>query len=215
MDIVFNILLSAVSLVIALIAVFQTQKQIRLSNRQHLFDRRLEKYMVIKDLLSLFSKNREHIVDKKDLAQCLDLQFSWLTNVTYLSDMIFAIKEPLQSDKQNIFLSKCEMLEKYSIEINILWNDETVKIFSLFIKTYKEMLFKMYQQQVCIDSLRKFNEEQNGVIELKIDLDTFNERAMKNANNICLFAKIKELDSIYKKIIDEKLEQELIETLKL
>lgn len=215
MDNILNVLLSAVSLIIALIAIFQTQKQIKLSNKQHLFDRRLEKYMVIKDLLSLFSKNREHVVDKKDLAQCLDLQFSWLTNVTYLSDMTFAINDTLNSEKQNILLSKCEMLEKNSVEISVLWNDEIGKVFSSFIKTYKEMLFKMYQQQICIDSIRKFNEEQNGIIELMIDLDTFKERTIKNANNICLFEKIKELDSIYDKIIDEKLEQELIESLEL
>lgn len=215
MDIVLNILLSVLSVIIALIAIIQTQKQIKLSNKHQLFDRRLEKYMVIKDLLSLFSNNREHIVDKDDLAQCLDLQFSWLTNVSYLSDMIFAVKDTLNSDKQNILLTKCEMLEKYAVEISVLWNDETGAIFSLFVKTYKEMLFKMYQQQVCIDDIKKFNEKQNGIIELMIDLDTFNERTMKNANNICLFEKIKELDSIYKKIIDKKLEQELIESLKL
>lgn len=87
-----NISISIISLIIALVAIVQTSKQIKLSNRQHLFDKRLEKYMIIKDLLTLFSKNRVHIVDKKDLVRCLDLQFSWLTNVTYLSDMIFAVE---------------------------------------------------------------------------------------------------------------------------
>lgn len=92
MEIVINVLLSIVSLTIALVAIFQTKKQIALSNKQLLFDRRLEKYIIIKDLLLLFANNRERIVDKKDLARCLDFQFSLLTNVSYLSDMIFALK---------------------------------------------------------------------------------------------------------------------------
>jgi len=215
MDIVLNILLSVVSLTIALIATFQTQKQIRLSNKQHLFDRRLEKYMIIKDLLMLFSKNRRHIVDEKGIAQSLDLQFNWLINVSYLSDMIFAIKEPLNSKKQKILLSKCEMLEKYALEISILWNDKIGDIFSLFVRTYKEMLFNMYQQKVCIDNINRFNKEQNGVIELMVDLDTFKEDTVKNADEIGLFETIKELDNIYNKVIEENLEQKLIDSLKL
>ena len=172
MEIVINVLLSIVSLTIALVAIFQTKKQIALSNKQLLFDRRLEKYIIIKDLLLLFANNRERIVDKKDLARCLDFQFSLLTNVSYLSDMIFAIKEPLNSDKQNVFLTKCEMLEKYAVEISLLWDNDIGQIFSEFVKTYKELLNKLYQQQTRIDGLKKHNEEQNDIKYL-IDLDSY------------------------------------------
>lgn len=215
MEIVINTLLTIVSLIIALVAIFQTKKQIELSNEQHLFDRRLEKYMLIKDLLSLFANNRELIVDKKDLARCLDFQFSLLTNVSYLSDMIFAIKEPLNSDKQNIFLTKCEMLEKYAVEISLLWDNDIGQIFSEFVKTYKELLNKLYQQQVCINGLKKDREEQNYIGNSVIDLDTYEKKTLKNAKEIKLFETIQNLDDIYRRIINENLEEKLIDDLKL
>lgn len=214
MEIVINVLLSIVSLTIALVAIFQTKKQIALSNKQLLFDRRLEKYIIIKDLLLLFANNRERIVDKKDLARCLDFQFSLLTNVSYLSDIIFAIKEPLNSDKQNVFLTKCEMLEKYAVEISLLWDNDIGQIFSEFVKTYKELLNKLYQQQTRIDGLKKHNEEQNDIKYL-IDLDSYEKITLENAKEIKLFETIQNLDDIYRRIINENLEQKLIDDLKL
>jgi len=213
-EIVINILLPIVSLIIAMVAIFQTKKQIVLSNKQLLFDRRLEKYIIIKDLLLLFANNRERIVDKKDLARCLDFQFSLLTNVSYLSDMIFAIKEPLNSDKQNVFLTKCEMLEKYAVEISLLWDNDIGQIFSEFVKTYKELLNKLYQQQTRIDGLKKHNEEQNDIKYL-IDLDSYEKITLENAKEIKLFETIQNLDDIYRRIINENLEQKLIDDLKL
>jgi len=214
-EIVINILLPIVSLIIALVAIFQTKKQIALSNKQLLFDRRLEKYIIIKDLLLLFANNRERIVDKKDLARYLDFKFVLLTNVSYLSDMIFAIKEPLNSDKQNIFLTKCEMLEKYAVEISLLWDNDIGQIFSEFVKTYKEMLNKLYLQQVYINGLKKDREEQNYIGNSPIDLDTYKKKTLKNAKDIKLFETIQNLDDIYRRIINENLEQKLIDDLKL
>lgn len=215
MEIVINILLPIVSLIIALVAIFQTKKQIELSNKQHLFDRRLEKYIIIKDLLLLFANNRELIVDKKDLTHCLDFQFALLTNVSYLSDMIFAIKEPLNSDKQNIFLTKCEMLEKYAVEISLLWDNDTGKIFGEFIKTYKEVLFKLYQLQICISNIDDYNKKQNNILELMMDSNEFDKRTSETEKRIKLFETINELDRIYNRIINENLEQKLIDDLKL
>lgn len=215
MEIVINVLLSIVSLTIALVAIFQTKKQIELSNKQHLFDRRLEKYIIVKDLLSLFTDNRKLIVGKNELLRYLDFQFSQLVNVSYLSDMIFAIKEPLKSDKQNVFLSKCEMLEKYAVEISLLWDNDTGKVFSEFIRTYKEVLNKLYLQQVCIRLIEDYNKEQNNILELMIDSNEIDKRTLKNATDNKLFETINELDRIYDRIINENLEQKLIDDLKL
>lgn len=127
--------------------------------------------------------------------------------------MIFAIKEPLNSDKQNIFLTKCEMLEKYAVEISLLWDNDTGKIFGKFIKTYKEVLFKLYLQQTYIDGLKKHNEEQNEI--LKIDLDSYEKKTLEYAKEIELFETILKLDYIYNRIISEQLERKLIDDLKL
>lgn len=210
-----NFWVSIISVCIAIFALFQSNKQIKISNKQSLFERRLEKYLIAKDLLNLFENKREHIVDDKDLHFSLSLQFSWLTNTTYLCDMIFAINEPLDSEKQNILLSKCEMLEKYATEINVLWDNEAGEAVGNFIRTYKVLLFKLYQQKVFVNNFYEYNKKQNGIIELMITGDEIQKKAKENANNNGLYKTIAELDNLYHKIIERDYEQTLYKSLKL
>ena len=48
-----NNLFAIVTAFIAIIALFQTHKQIKNSNKQFLFDKRLDKYLLAKGLLEL------------------------------------------------------------------------------------------------------------------------------------------------------------------
>lgn len=210
-----NSWLSIITAITAIAAIFISVKQIRLNNKQHLFDKRLEKYTVIRDLLSLYSKNKTHIIDNDSITTSLNLEFSWLTNVSYLCDMIYVINHPLDTEKQNTFITKCEMLEKYSVEISILWNNKAGKTFAEFVLTYKELLQKMYQQRVCVNTYEDYNENQNGVIELMYTYDQVKEKAKKNANDIGLFETINKLDELYNIIVDNNYEQKILKSLKI
>ena len=50
-----EITLALVAIVISIIALFQTKKQTTLSNKQHLFERRLERYTIVEDFLVQFN----------------------------------------------------------------------------------------------------------------------------------------------------------------
>lgn len=210
-----NFWVSIISVCIAVFALIQSNKQIKISNKQSLFDRRLEKYLIAKDLLNLFENNRKHIIDDENLHLSLSLQFSWLTNTTYLCDMILAINEPLNSEKQNILLSKCEMLEKYATEINVLWDNKAGEIFGNYVRTYKLLLFKLYQQKVFVNSYDEYNKEKNGLTELMISGEEIQKKAKENAKTNGLYETISELDNLYHKIIENGYEQILYKSLKL
>ena len=49
-----EIVLSALTVAISLFALYQTKRQIKLSNKHQLFDRRLENYNIVVDLISCF-----------------------------------------------------------------------------------------------------------------------------------------------------------------
>ena len=52
-----NNLFAILTAFIAIIALFQTHKQISVSNKQFLFDKRLNKYLIARGLLELYKDN--------------------------------------------------------------------------------------------------------------------------------------------------------------
>lgn len=67
-----NNLFSIIIAVIAIIALFQTYVQIKISNKQFLFDKRLDKYLLSKGLLELY-KDNEKLLDFIIVAQMMKL----------------------------------------------------------------------------------------------------------------------------------------------
>jgi putative flippase GtrA len=55
---IISISVSVISIIIALIALFQTNRQISLSNKQQLFDRRLSRYLEFNTIYSLYTANK-------------------------------------------------------------------------------------------------------------------------------------------------------------
>lgn len=206
---ILDIAFSVTTAVIAGIALFQTKKQIQLSNRQQLFDRRLNKYLFVKELLSLYSQHRSLIVNKPDIYQMVDYQFSWLTNCSALESMNLAMISPLSQGEQKVFLQKCETLEKSAIEITLLWESNASKLISQFVEQYKELLEAMYHQQILLNKLHAEN------IERPMLGDTFKKRAKEGAELVKLITVIEVIDTTYNKIVDTKAEEKLIESIKL
>ena len=206
---ILDIAFSVTTAVIAGIALFQTKKQIQLSNRQQLFDRRLDKYLFVRELLSLYSQHRSLIVNKPDIYKMVDYQFSWLTNCSALESMNLAMISPLSQGEQKVFLQKCETLEKSAIEITLLWESIASKLISQFVEQYKELLEAMYHQQILLNKLHAENREQPMLG------DTFEKRAKEGAELVKLISVIEVIDTTYNKIVETKAEEKLIESIKL
>ena len=84
---ILNIVLSTVVAITAIFALFQTHRQIKLSNKQFLFNRRLDKYLLAKSLIELYKDNinlLDYKDNKDDEAIIVDFQFINLTNIEYL-----------------------------------------------------------------------------------------------------------------------------------
>ncbi|NSB30152.1 hypothetical protein [Clostridium saccharoperbutylacetonicum] len=54
------------SAIVAIVAVMHTRKQINLSNKQILFDKRIENYIIATGLIQLYRENCKFINDEKD-----------------------------------------------------------------------------------------------------------------------------------------------------
>lgn len=173
-------LLSIITIIATLIALWQTHKQIKISNKQFLFDKRLSKYLLANGLLELYNDN-ETLLDYTDYLDdepiIVDSQFINLTNNNYLKDINCIIKEPKNNELKNNFLVKIEELKKLSNEIKFLFHDNNGVLLGNFIMEYQNVLMELYKYQIVLDSMvndnipRKnkppYNELQKNYDELK------------------------------------------------
>lgn len=103
MDINWNVLLSVVTGATALLALFQTQKQIRLSNKQNLLNSRVENYLITDGLIKLYEENRGLFSDKTKLTETINYKFNLMTNSSFLESFTSVIDKPLDNPKHKEF----------------------------------------------------------------------------------------------------------------
>lgn len=151
-----NNLFAIITAFIAIIALLQTHKQIKISNKQFLFDKRLSKYLLTRGLLELY-KDNENLLDYTNNPDnepiIVDFQFTNLTNNNYLKDITCIIKEPKNNDFKNNFLIKIEELKKLSNEIKFLFPNKSGLLLGSFIIRYQNVLMELYKYQIVLDSM--------------------------------------------------------------
>lgn len=89
---IYELILSVITVAGTIIALVQTRQQMRLSNKQALFEKRLNTYMFVKGLMELCNSNKAHFREYRDDV-CLSntIIFCFLTNNSYLKELGDAI----------------------------------------------------------------------------------------------------------------------------
>lgn len=164
----WNFLLSLVTGLAAVIALVLTFKQIRLSNKQSLFNRRLECYLKIVGLMELYKENQKLLEsDRKDEPIfTVEDNFSYITNNTYLEEVYEAIKKPLENPGHKKLLVKLEELKKLALEVDMIFKGRKKSDISFFILSYEQVLFKMYRYQIAMKELKKYTKQNPPILEV-------------------------------------------------
>ena len=208
---IINISVSVVSIIIALLALFQTKKQISLSNKQQLFDRRLSCYLEFITIYSLYTENKLQLKDKSTFYHTNDLVFSWLTNCADLEKMVLAVDNPLHQKEQKILLTKYEQLKNTAIEISMVFDGDAAEIAGEFVSSFADLLKAMYQQQVYISKLKEREDKD----KTPLYLEDYEEKCRKMAVSLGLFELRDKLENLDGEIIRQKVLDEMKNSLRL
>ena len=94
-----DVWLSVIAIAVSVIALWQTQRQIKLSNKQYLFDRRLSAYLTIKDLLGSYLTQKENrtLSDNDEFVFNIKMTWYFLMGNLYLESVSNAIEYPISS----------------------------------------------------------------------------------------------------------------------
>lgn len=214
LDFVDNNLFAIITAFIAIIALFQTHKQIKISNKQYLFDKRLNKYLLANGLLELYKDNEsllDYTDDPDDEAIIVDYQFINLTNNNYLKDVTCIINEPKNNEFKNNFLVKIEELKKLSNEIRFLFHDNSGVLLGNFIMEYQNVLIELYKYQIILNSMQNDNiprKNKPSYSELQKNYDELKHRHR-------LYNVIDNLKKSYNEVISKKVINKIEKSIKL
>lgn len=155
-----NLVFSVITAFAAITALILTCMQIKLSNKQHLFDKRVENYLIATGLIQLYRINCKHLNHEKDNPIfTIELEFAWLTNNTYLEQITPAIKNPLKEPSHKELLIKLENLNDVETKIKFLFSGKASILLGNFILRYEELLSEMYKYQIIVNSMQKSAED--------------------------------------------------------
>ena len=203
---------SIITAIVAIIALWQTHKQIKLSNKQYLFESRVKKYTLANGLIQLYEDNKsllDYSNKKEDEAIIVDFQFENLTNIGYLKDITGIIYDPKNNEEKTKFLLKLEELKQLANEIKFLFKRKQGILLNNFVYNYQIVLLELYKYQI-LQNLMKENSvpsiEPKTIAELQKDYGEINHRTR-------LFESIKQLKNSYEELLDKnaiaKIEKEI------
>lgn len=207
----WNFWCSVITALTATLALVLSVRQIRLSNKQQLFDRRLKVHMLANGLISLCKDNYIWLSPKREQTPQFanDYIFIWLTNNTYMENQADAIEHPLEQPFHKEFLQKREELRITAAEIELIFKGKVALAYSNFLRSYEAALAAMYEYQIIVGEMQKENEKHPMTIEEAGKM--FSEEKYRDN----LYDAMDNLRKAYDAVVEEKVKKQIKKQLKL
>lgn len=160
--------LSVITAATAVVALILTFLQIRISNKQSLFDRRLAVFIKIDGIVKLYTENIVLLQPSKDNNPIfsVDYVFACLTNNSYLEEVGGVIQTPLKNPLHKQFLKKLEDIKQLAVEAELVFNRKNAsKVVCSFVTDYERLLFSMYQYQILLNNMKEYSKDFQATLE--------------------------------------------------
>ena len=204
----WNFWFSVITAVVAIVALMQTKQQIRLSNKQHLFDKRVENYLIAKGLIQLYEINKNSLIVKNDMPMFeVDFIFEQMTNNKYLEKITRVITNPLEEPYHKEFLISMENIRAVSAEIDFIFSGKVATFLGEYVLHYQELLLKMYQYQILLHKMRESAQDFNLTLEEaqeKVNEKKYQEELRKAAEILK-----QDYDILKKENVEKKVEKQI------
>ncbi len=156
---------ACISVLFSMLAVAVAVYQIRLSNRQSLFDRRLNVWLKVQELVSLCQKGEGDIERGDEPIMVADCIFERLTNTTLLQEITPAIHHTLERDYQLKLHLKLDEIKHISQEAKYAFKGGASVSISSFVFDYQSLLFALYQYQCIVSKMKEWAQERRLTLE--------------------------------------------------
>lgn len=154
-----------ISAIVAIIALFISCYQARLSNKQSLFNRRLNIWITVDKLMSVYVKNAKNLEHDDKPQMDINLLFVLLTNTTYLQSISTSINQVLDADPQLKLHLKLDEMKSLAMEARFCFKGKSGDALAEFIEAYQSLLFSMYQYQILLNMMSQSAKDYQWTLE--------------------------------------------------
>lgn len=154
-----------ISAIVAIIALFISCYQARLSNKQSLFNRRLNIWITVDKLMSVYVKNAKNLEHDDKPQMDINLLFVFLTNTTYLQSISTSINQVLDADPQLKSHLKLDEMKSLAMEARFCFKGKSGDQLAEFIEAYQSLLFSMYQYQILLNMMSQSAKDYQWTLE--------------------------------------------------
>lgn len=154
-----------ISAIVAIIALFISCYQARLSNKQSLFNRRLNIWITVDKLMSVYANNAKDLEHDDEPQMAIGQLFEWLTNTTYLQSISPSINKVLDADLQLKLHLKLDEMRSLAMEARFCFKGKSGEAIAEFIEAYQSLLFSMYQYQILLNKMSQSSKEYQWTLE--------------------------------------------------
>ena len=154
-----------ISAIVAIIALLISCYQARLSNKQSLFNRRLNIWITVDKLMSVYVKNAKDLELDNEPQMAIGQLFEWLTNTTYLQSISASINQVLDDDSQLRLHLKLDEMSSLAMEARFCFKGKSGDTIADFIEAYQSLLFSMYKYQILLNIMSQSAKEFQWTLE--------------------------------------------------
>lgn len=156
-----QLLLSAVAAAIALISLFQTQRQTTLSNKHSLFDKRVDAYCFLKEILDIWEYSSPVLnnLDSKKIIINPEAYLVLLTSSLSFQHIAVTIKTPPDIPKYSNISYLIEQLSEKAEKFEFLFNKKDSVLCKKLASSYLSMLRALWTYEQVILETRELSKQ--------------------------------------------------------
>lgn len=150
---IIEILSTIVALLIGVQSIRQSNKEIKMSNKQAMFEKRYEIYLLLKHMDELCNDNL-NLLKRGEHLEAIDFVASCLTNSVHFYQICGGFGKIDDNDAQTKFLSLIEELKDYGVQARLLFPKKHALYISRYFENYANLLTEMRRYEILLNNVK-------------------------------------------------------------
>lgn len=157
-----------IALLIGLLSMWQNNRQIKILNKQTLFDKRYKIWLLLQHMDNLCTNNLR-LLNRNDSLMAVDFIAACLVNSVHFYQMYDGFVKGEDDDAQTKFLALADNLKDYGVQAKLLFPEKYASYISEYFNNYVDLLLAMKKYDRLLCNISNISDEMFKTNERKME----------------------------------------------